>query len=120
MMYLEDNHSAFYEEPNPVDVRSCSYLHNYSFKDPDPLLATKFRKTLKDFPLFSADDMDKICGFLDGHLNKGEGLPILKRIQESKYRASKKLLDHVGEVIKNKPQYFLLDEQLVVYDEVFT
>ncbi|MFH1087915.1 MAG: DUF2075 domain-containing protein [Chloroflexota bacterium] len=43
---------------------------------------------------------------------------MLRRIEESKYRPSKKLMDHVGEIIRNKKEYVLLDEQQVVYDAV--
>jgi hypothetical protein len=35
-------------------------------------------------------------------------------VEQSKYRPSKKLLDHVAKLIKGKPEYVLLDEQLVV------
>src|SRR5207244_12907478 len=27
--YLEDTHSAFHEEPHPISLPACSYLHNY-------------------------------------------------------------------------------------------
>ena len=43
---------------------------------------------------------------------------MLSRIEESRYRPSKKLMSHVSEVIKGKREYVLLDEQLVVYDAV--
>ena len=52
-------------------------------------------------------------------LEKGEGINVLKRIEESKYRPSKKLMDHVGNVIRGKSEYVLLDEQQIVYDKVF-
>ena len=52
-------------------------------------------------------------------LEKGEGIDVLKRIEESKYRPSKKLMDHVGNVIRGKSEYILLDEQQIVYDKVF-
>ncbi|MFH1227267.1 MAG: DNA/RNA helicase domain-containing protein [Planctomycetota bacterium] len=45
---------------------------------------------------------------------------MLQRIEQSKYRPSKKLMDHVGNIIKGKSEYILLDEQLVVYDKVLT
>lgn len=46
-------------------------------------------------------------------------MPVLSRVQQSKFRPSKKLLDHVSKMIKEKPEYVLLDEQLVAYDAVF-
>ena len=50
----------------------------------------------------------------------GKGLDVLKKVEESKYRPSKKLMDHVGNIIKGKSEYILLDEQLVVYDKVLS
>jgi len=118
-MYLKDSHTAFYEIPDPIQLHSCSYLHNYYFEKPDVLLSKKFHKAITDYPLFSADNVNSLCEFLAGFLNKGEGLPVLQRIQKSKFRASKKLLDHVGNIIKSKKEYILLDEQLIVYDAAF-
>ena len=51
-------------------------------------------------------------------LEKGDGLPVLARIEESKYRPSKSLMEHVGGMIRGKPVYVLLDEQLVVFEKV--
>ncbi len=117
-MYLKDSHTAFYETPHPIQLHSCSYLHNYHLEKSDVLLSKKFQKAIKDYPLFSADGVDPLCEFLTGFLNMGDGLPVLQRIQKSKFRASKKLLDHVGNIIRSQKEYILLDEQLVVYDAV--
>jgi len=118
-MYLEDTHTAFYEGPNPISLNACAYLHNYSYCDGDVLVAPKFRNAVQRFPLFTADDVSKLSEHLCQKLLKGEGLEILKRVEESRYRPCKKLMDHVGNVIKGKSEYILLDEQLVVYDKVF-
>lgn len=45
---------------------------------------------------------------------------MLQKIQKSKYRASKKLLEHVNKIIKEKSEYVLLDEHLVAYDKVLS
>ena len=118
-MYLRDGHTAFHEEAAPVKLAACSYLHNYHFEDRDALKSPKFRATMTESPLFSADDVDPLCEFLTKRLGCGDGMPVLARIQNSKFKASKKLLDHVSAVIRAQPAYVLLDEQLVVYDEVF-
>jgi hypothetical protein len=44
--YLEDTHSAFHEEPRPIRLSACSYLHNYVIDGTDPILAPKFAETL--------------------------------------------------------------------------
>jgi len=117
--YLQDVHTAFYEE-NPISLFACTYLHNYNYYSSDIIFSKKFDKALVDYPLFTADDVEKLKGYLSAKLQKGDGIDVLKRIEQSKYRPSRKLMDHVGEVIKGVPSYTLLDEQQVVYDKVFS
>src|SRR4030042_1447524 len=118
-MYLSDTHTAFYED-NPIKLDACSYLHNY-FKNPeDVIFADKFKPILDRNPIFTADDVDIFINYLQERLCEGDGLNVLKRVEESKYRPSKKLMEHVGNIIKNKSEYFLLDDQLIIYDRVFT
>lgn len=116
--YLMDTHTAFYEG-DAVDLHACAYLHNYSFNGDDELLNEKFRAVLTEAPVFSGDHVPELSEFLQYRLNGGGGLEVLRKVEESKYRPSKKLMDHVGNVIRGVPQFILLDEQLVVYDKVF-
>jgi len=117
-MYLADTHTAFYEEPNPISLNACTYLHNYNYYSDDVIFADKFKSVLTQYPLFTADDVDKLKGYLLRNLSHGEGLDILQKVEKSKYRPSKKLMDHVGNIIKGKSEYILLDEQLIVYDKL--
>jgi DUF2075 family protein len=116
--YLQDAHTAFYAGENPVSVAACAYLHNYTPTIDDPLLAPKFAPTLLLSPIFGAKDVDPLCDFLTERLSKGQGLEVLRRVEKSEYRPSKKLLDHVAKMIRGNPVYTLLDEQLVVFDRV--
>jgi hypothetical protein len=116
--YLEDTHTAFYEEPNPVRLSSCVYLHNYAPLKNDVILSQRFEALLREFPTFTADDVDALARYLLDRLSSGAGWPVLQRIEQSKYRPSKKLMEHVANVIKGKREYVLLDEQLVVYEKV--
>jgi len=119
-MYLQDTHTAFYEGDNPVKLKACAYLHNYSFEYQDCLLWSKFRKLYNNYPLFSGDDVDSLSNFLSSYLYKGNGIDVLRRIEKGKYRPSKKLMEHVASVIEGKPEYILLDEQLVAFDKVMS
>ncbi len=116
--YLVDAHTAFYEGPSPIQLASCAYLHNYHPENGDILFADIFRPILAEHPTFTGDDVVPLKGFLVDRLGGGMGLPVLARIEKSKYRPSKKLMDHVGNIIKGKSEYVLLDEQLVVYKKV--
>lgn len=116
--YLEDSHTAFYEPPDPIRLDSCAYLHNYQSGPDDHLLSGKFAELLNESPTFTADDFGPLTDHLRSRLNRGNGMPVLQRVQQSKYRPSKKLMDHVGHLIRGHPAYVLLDEQLVVYQKV--
>ncbi len=118
--YLIDTHTAFYSDSNPILLQACSYLHNYSYINEDALLSAKFSTVLQKYPLFSADDVRDLAQYLDQNLGRGKGLSILNKVEQSKHRPSRKLMDHVGQVIKGNSEYVLLDEQLVVYDKVCT
>ncbi|MFH1389763.1 MAG: DUF2075 domain-containing protein, partial [Candidatus Margulisiibacteriota bacterium] len=117
-LYLQDTHTAFYKGNNPIHLNACTYLHNYKYDSKDVLFASKFSDLIIKFPLFTADDVDTLKVYLTKKLEQGNGTDVLKRIEESKYRPNKKLMDHVSNVIKHQPEYVLLDEQLIVYDKV--
>src|SRR3989338_5612827 len=119
-MYLEDTHTAFYDGPNPIKLHACSYLHNYNYYKNDVIFDKKFHKLIQEFPLFTADDTGKFKDYLVKNLDEGKGLETLRKIEKSKYRPSKKLMDHVGNIIKGKANYILLDEQKIVYDKVLS
>jgi len=116
--YLEDSHTAFYEPPAPIALASCAYLHNYAAADGDVLFADRFHPILDTSPIFTADDVEPLQAFLLQRVREGRGEPILRRVEQSSYRPSKKLLEHVGAVVKGNPAYVLLDEQLVVFERV--
>ena len=118
-MYLQDMHTAFYEGDKPVSLHSCAYLHNYRALSDDAIFSNKFDEPIGRYPLFTADDIDRLQEYLIKPLEKGNGVEVLKRIDEGCYRPSKKLLDHVSNAIHSRSDFVLLDEQKIVYDRVF-
>jgi DUF2075 family protein len=116
--YLSDTHTAFYDGPRPIRLNACTYLHNYHIHPGDVLFWPQFEPILQHYPAFTADDVDPLTDFLVQRMERGKGLPVLHRIENSKYRPSKKLMEHVGNIIRGKPEYVLLDEQKVVYEKV--
>ena len=49
-MYFGDGQTVFYEEPDPVILNACAYLHNYRAHAEDPLFSEKFREMLESTP----------------------------------------------------------------------
>ena len=116
--YLADYQPAFYEDPAPVGLRACAYLHNYTPQENDALFAAQYSPFVQECPVFTGDDVTKLTAFLRETLVNGDDQHALRRILEGKFRPSKKLLNHVGRVLEGKPEYVLLDEQLVAFERV--
>lgn len=116
--YLKDYRAVFYEAP-AVDLWPCSWLHNFQ-TDPDSTLLNrnKFGDVLREVPLFGGSDADALTDFLWEHLGNGDGQPILKRVLNSKFAPSKKLMEHTASVIRGNRDYVLLDEQRVAFDRI--
>lgn len=115
--YLADMHEAFYEA-EPVQLAACAYLHNYVSISNDPIKSAKFDDVRGITPLFDADGVDDLVTFLVRKLRHGDGMPVLARVEQSRFRPSKRLLDHVSGVIKCEPRFVLLDEQQVVFSRI--
>jgi len=116
--YLEDTHVAFHEDDHAVQLSACSYLHNYLANRSDPLLAPKFAEVLRENPLFDSDGADSLGAYLSDRLGAGNGRPVLQRVEDSRFRPSRRLMDHVATVIGSHSPWILLDEQLVVYEKI--
>ncbi len=116
--YLADYQPAFYEGEPPIGLRACSYLHNYTPNVGDALFAAQYTRYIEECPVFTGDDVPRLTEFLRESLVHGDDQHALRRILEGKFRPSRKLLDHVGGVLDGKPEYILLDEQLVAFERV--
>lgn len=116
--YLEDMHAAFHEEKDHVALESCAYLHNYIPTIDDPLFDERSSAVRMLAPVFASGDMPKLADYLVERLGGGDGERVLGRIAKSRYRPAKKLLAHVSKVIKEEPEFVLLDEQQVVFSQV--
>ena len=116
--YLRQYRRVFYEEA-PVTLLPCAWLHNFQ-RDPDSTLLdeSKFGDALREAPLFAASDSDGFADYLEVQVGGGKGEPILKRIVESRFAPSKKLMEHTAAMIKGHPTYVLLDEQRVAYEKI--
>lgn len=117
---LENTSTVFHEGKNPVVLNGCAYLHNYNYNSEDVIFSQKFEGPLVRCPVFTADDVPKLKEHLLSRLQRGEGVEVLKRIEQSKYRPSKKLMENVSQVIRGRKEYVLLDDQLVVYDKILS
>ncbi|HNX49475.1 MAG TPA: DUF2075 domain-containing protein [Thermoanaerobaculaceae bacterium] len=114
--YLADCHTAF--SSGDIGLAACSYLHNVQFDPASEFFHPRHSDALGRHPLFTGDRTTDLAEFLGSRVRCGDGTSVLRTVLESKYRASKKLLDHTAEMVDAQQAYVLLDEQLVVFNSV--
>lgn len=117
--HLMDYHSAFHpENENAVVLYTCAYLHNFPAKKADTLLDLKFKYYTDSSPIFMEEDTKKIGTYIVNHVNQGDGLEILDYIEAGITKPSKKLINHINNILDAKSEFILMDNQLVVFDRV--
>lgn len=117
--YLLDYHTAFHpENENAIKLYACSYLHNYKASENDKLFDKKFSPYIEDNPVFTKNDVRKLGTFIRNHVEKGEGIELVDYIEDCIPRPSKRLIDHINNIIDAKSEFILMENQLVVFDRV--
>ncbi|TAM44644.1 MAG: DUF2075 domain-containing protein [Acidobacteria bacterium] len=114
--YLEDFNPVF--SSGDVTLSACSYLHNWSFDARSEFFSSRHSSAIARYPLFAGDQTTGLATFMTSRVDRGGGSEVLQTVLQSKYKASKKLMEHVAGVIAGRPEYVLLDEQLVVFETV--
>ena len=116
--YLKDYNSAFYDDTDAVGLDACCYLHNYTAREGDALLAPKFEKVLNEYRLFDARRSQELSKFLAHRLAAGSGKGVLEKVEGGRARPSRKLMEHLSGAIRQHAPWILLDEQMIVYQRI--
>lgn len=116
--YLADCHTAFHD--GGVGLDACAFLHNFYYAPESELFNARHAKALKECPLFAGNQTEDLTAFVSERVSGGDGAAVLARVLESKYRPSRKLLDHTASMIAGQSEYVLLDEQQVVFNAVLS
>ena len=114
--FLEFNHTTF--SAGAVSLASCSYLHNLSHSPGNGLFDPRYEDILRSHPVFTRGQGSDLGIFLTSRVGLGEGEEVMERVLRGKFKASRKLLDHVKSVIEGKKAFILLDEQKAVFNRV--
>jgi len=114
--YLKD-FVQFFEEKN-TNLSSCVYCHNYSKTGNAVLFLPKFQEILREFPLFTKEDFEKLGNYLKSKISGGNGLELFNRFTSCGIKPSKKLLEHAQKMIKGQKAFTLLDEQITANNTI--
>lgn len=114
--YITDMNEAVYTRN--IQSYSCSYLHNYEKREPEPLLSVQYSEIIEDTPIFFSRDVNRLQAFIRKYVGKGKGKEILYQIENGKIRPSKKFVEYITSMFQGNQVYTLLDEQQVAYANI--
>lgn len=114
---MKDFIKVFQEKPE-LSLIGCVYCHNYTRDDNSLLYADRFSEAIEKYPLFAKQDVRKLGEYLLEKLSKDSGFEVFNRFVNSPISPSKKLLDHVGEMIGKQQVFNLIDDQIAAYNAI--
>ena len=103
---------------NNIKLNPCAYLHNYQISENDPIIDSKFNKIIEKAPVFTIIDRDKLKQYIKNHIKYGDKLLSLEMIDKSELYPAKSLQDSILSMLKKNPEFIMIDEQKVVYEQI--
>lgn len=105
-------------QKDDIVLSPCSYLHNYVRKDNDPLDDDQYLEFTSEAPAFTRGQVFGLREFIKKTVKYGDDKEILYLIDHGKIKPSKSLQNAIASMIKGNPEFIMIDEQRVVYEEV--
>jgi len=108
-----------YIQNNGTKLSPCAYMHNYyPIEKDDPILDFCYKQMLEKAPVFRMTESKELKQFIKNHIKYGDKLLSLKNIEKGKLHPSKSLQDCLANMLRNKPEFVMIDEQKVIYEQV--
>jgi hypothetical protein len=111
-----ENYNETVQREN-IRLYPCAYLHNYLISENDPLTDPSYAYYIEKAPVFAKGDAQKLRDFIKRHIKYGDKKEILYKIDRGKIRPSKSLQDALAGMLRGNPEFVMIDDQLVVFEE---
>ena len=89
-------------QDDKIGLFPCAFLHNYHFKENDPILAEQYKDYIEAAPMFGAEDFPKLREFISKHIKKGDDGKTIYEIDHGRFRPSKSLQDCLSSIDDQK------------------
>lgn len=99
-----------------MNLLPCAFLHNYHFKENDPILSEQYKDYIEAAPMFGAEDFPKLREFITKHIKKGDNGKTIYEIDHGRFRPSKSLQDCLVSMLNGNEEFVLIDDQKVAYE----
>jgi len=101
-------------EEDSIQLHPCAYLHNY---EPDDVITNDFYGYyIEKAPVFLKPNAIELRDFIKKFMKYGDKSNILFRIDNGKIKPSKGLADSIKGMIKGNREFFLIEDQKIVYE----
>ena len=111
--YMLENFNSTIQESG-IRLNPCAYLHNYQ---PDSVITDKrFKDYINRAPVFLKNDAGELRSFIGKHIHSGAKEDLMWLIENGELRPSKQLADSLVSMIQGNPEFVMIDEQKVVYE----
>ena len=99
-----------------VQLHPCAFLHNYV--DDDVIRNAHYNHYVDKAPVFCKGEEDKLRSFIKTFIYKGDQDKSIYVIEDSMVVPSKSLIDCVVSMAEGNPEFKMIDEQKVVYQNI--
>jgi DUF2075 family protein len=108
----------FYEvvTQDPIEVTPCAYHHNCL--DGLTLKSSLSAESLKRAPLFLHNEREDLQHFIEERIDSGDGAAVVRRIEGSRIRPSKQLVEVLGSMLEGNEEFVMIDEQKTAYETI--
>lgn len=102
----------------PIHLQPCAYLHNYFIQDNDPLLDEHYAEHIEKAPVFRKGEMEQLRQFIKKYIKYGDKNDIIAKIENGRIKPSKSLQDSMAAMLQGNPEFVMIDDQKVVYEQI--
>lgn len=106
-------------EKNDITVTPLAFLHNYKMKYLDQIISPIYEDAIKLAPVFIEDDYVKLRKFIEKYIKYPSKKNLLFEIENGKIKPSKMLVDAIGNMLNQNPEFVLIDEQKIVSEYLY-
>ncbi len=112
-----ENYNEYVQEEQ-IELHPCCYLHNYKEEYREELDNYLYHDIIKIAPMYLKRDIKKLREYISSYVKKSDQGKTLFRIEHGRIRPSKVLQDSLVSMIKGNKEFYMIDEQKVVFSTI--
>lgn len=113
---IESFNEDVYKED--INLYPLAYLHNYKEENRQNIDNDLYRNAISLAPIFLNQDTSKLRDYIKKYIKKKDNIDLLFKLDNGKLKPAKALQDSLSSMLKGNQEFYLIDEQKVVYETV--